>query len=101
MVEFYVDIIRYIGAFFISIMFIPQIYHIYIYINKQVASISYQAQFMSLISSIIMLIYGILLGSIPIMISNSCVMLCVLIIICLKYNFELNDKLSVIICEII
>ena len=89
MVEFYVDIIGYIGAFFISMMFVPQVYHIYK--NKQVAAISYQTQFMSIIASIIMLIYGILLGSIPIIISNSCVMLCVLIIICLKYKFESDD----------
>jgi uncharacterized protein with PQ loop repeat len=105
MVEFYVDIIGYIGAFFISMMFIPQIYHIYM--NKQVAAISYQSQCMSLISSTIMLTYGFLLGSIPIIISNNCVMICVLIIIFLKYNFELNDKskdrsndkLSNLICE--
>ena len=36
MVEFYVDIIGYIGAFFISMMFVPQVYHIYK--NKQVAN---------------------------------------------------------------
>jgi len=90
MVEFYVDIIGYIGAFFISMMFVPQVYHIYK--NKQVTGISYQTQFMSIIASIVMLIYGILLGSIPIIISNSCVMLCVLIIICLKYKFESSDS---------
>jgi MtN3 and saliva related transmembrane protein len=89
MVEFYVDIIGYIGAFFISMMFVPQVYHIHK--NKQVTAISYQTQFMSIIASIVMLIYGILLGSIPIIISNSCVMLCVLIIICLKYKFESDD----------
>jgi len=90
MVEYYVDIIGYIGTLFISMMFVPQVYHIYK--NKQVTGISYQSQFMSIISSIIMLIYGTLLGSIPIMISNSCVMLCVLIIICLKYKIESISK---------
>jgi len=86
MAEYYIDIIGYVGAFFLSLMFIPQIIHIYR--SKQALSISYQSQIMSLISSTIMLVYGILLNSLPIMISNSFIILSVMIIICLKYKFE-------------
>jgi MtN3 and saliva related transmembrane protein len=83
---FNIDIIGYIGAFLLSTMFIPQVYQIYNTKNTQ--AISYYSQFISLLSSLIMLIYGVLLNSIPIMISNSSIILCVGAIIYLKYKFE-------------
>ncbi len=84
--SFYVDIIGYIGAFLLSIMFVPQIYQLYKLKNAD--AISYKSQLMSLLSSVIMLVYGILLGSVPIIVSNCSIIACVCIIMALKYKFD-------------
>ena len=79
------DIIGYIGSFLISIIFIPQIIHIYK--TSEVNAISYSTQMISILSAIFMLIYGYLINSIPIIICNIVVGLTSFIICCMKYYY--------------
>ena len=87
------NIIGYVGAFFIGIIFIPQIIHIYQ--TKEVNAISYITQFISIISSILMCIYGFLISSIPIIISNILVGSSSLIVCLMKYSYKkVNNEIA-------
>ena len=79
------DIIGYIGSFFISIVFIPQIIHIYK--TKEVNAISYYTQIISILSSIFMLFYGYLIDSLPIILCNIVVGLSSFIVCLMKYFY--------------
>ena len=63
----YYEYIGYVGAFFISINLIPQIVHIYIIKNAD--SISVTSIILGIISSVLMLTYGLFIYKIPIIIS--------------------------------
>jgi uncharacterized protein with PQ loop repeat len=82
------EYIGYIGAFFISINLIPQIFHIYK--NKNAESISVISIALGLISSIIMFTYGVLINKIPIIISNGMIFLFYFIILFLKYLYRFS-----------
>ena len=82
------EYIGYIGAFFISINLIPQIFHIYK--NKNAESISVISIALGLISSVIMFTYGILINKIPIIISNGMIFLFYFIILFLKYLYRFS-----------
>jgi len=79
------DIIGYIGSFLISIIFIPQIIHIYK--TSEVSAISYSTQIISVLSAIFMLIYGYLINSLPIILCNIVVGLTSFIVCCMKYYY--------------
>ena len=88
------DIIGYIGSFLISIVFIPQIIHIYK--TSEVNAISYYTQIISVLSAIFMLIYGYLIGSLPIILCNIVVGLTSFIVCFMKYfytNFRKNSQI--------
>ena len=88
------DIIGYIGSFLISIVFIPQIIHIYS--TKEVKAISYYTQIISVVSAIFMLIYGYLIGSLPIILCNIIVGLTSFLVCFMKYfytNFRTNSQI--------
>ncbi len=82
------EYIGYIGAFFISINLIPQIFHIYK--NQNADSISVTSIVLGIISSVIMFTYGILINKIPIIISNGMVFLFYLIILFLKHLYSFS-----------
>ena len=87
------DIIGYIGSFLISIVFIPQIIHIYS--SKEVKAISYSTQVISVLSAIFMIIYGYLINSLPIILCNIIVGLTSFIVCFMKYfytNFRTNSQ---------
>ena len=89
-----IEIIGYIGVFFISINLIPQIYHIYKIKNSD--SISYIFIFIGFLSSFFMGLYGIFVEKNPIIISNSITFCfnCILLITKLYFNInkdEIND----------
>ena len=65
----YYEYIGYVGAFFISINLIPQIVHIYKIKNAD--SISVTSIILGIISSVLMLTYGLFIYKIPILLYNS------------------------------
>jgi len=87
------EYIGYVGAFFISINLIPQIFHIYK--NKNAESISIISISLGIISSILMFTYGIFINKIPIIISNIMIGLFYFIILFLKYLYGSYDELPI------
>ena len=65
----YIDIIGYIGSFTLSLTYIPQI--IDIYKTKSAKDLSYLMIIMLIIGYIVFLAYGILIMSIPLIVSIS------------------------------
>lgn len=87
------DYIGYTGSFLISINLIPQVYHIYKIKNAD--SISTLSILLSLLSAIVMIIYGVCIYKIPIIISNSAIFLFFCIIGYFKFTFSPEN-----VCEI-
>ena len=65
----YIEIIGYIGSFMLSLTYIPQI--INIYKTKSAKDLSYLMIIMLIIGYIIFLAYGVLIMSIPLIVSIS------------------------------
>jgi len=84
------EYIGYTGSFLISINLIPQVYHIYK--TKNADSISTVSILLSILSAIIMIVYGICIYKIPIIISNSAIFLFFCIIGYFKYTFSLQEN---------
>ena len=82
----YYEYIGYVGAFFISINLIPQIVHIYKIKNAD--SISVTSIILGIISSVLMLTYGLFIYKIPIIISNSTIFIFYCIILFFKYLYS-------------
>ena len=80
------DYIGYTGTFFISINLLPQIYHVYKI--KDVKSISVMSYVLNIISSVVMIIYALFIDKIPILISNSMIMLFSCIMLLFKYYYS-------------
>lgn len=84
------DYVGYIGSLLISINLIPQIYHIYKIKNAK--SISVVSFILNIISSILMIIYGLLINKIPIIISNSMVFIFSIIMLFLKHLYKEENE---------
>ncbi len=84
------DYVGYIGSLLISINLIPQIYHIYKIKNAK--SISVISFILNVFSSILMIIYGLLINKIPIIISNSMVLIFSVIMLFLKHLYKEEDE---------
>lgn len=84
--ELIINIIGYIGSFFVGINLIPQIMKI---LKKQSGkNISYFTIIINIIASILMLIYGSCKKLYPIMISNSLIFISSIIIFCMKKYYK-------------
>jgi MtN3 and saliva related transmembrane protein len=84
------DYVGYFGSFLISINLIPQIYHIYKI--KNVKSISIISYFLNIFSAILMIAYGVLINKLPIIISNSMILIFSIIMLFLKYLYRENEN---------
>ena len=91
--ELTTNIIGYIGAFLIGIIFIPQIIHIYN--TKEVKAVSYFTQIISITSAIFMLVYGYLINSIPIILCNIVVGITSTIVCFMKYFYTNNQIIPI------
>jgi uncharacterized protein with PQ loop repeat len=80
------EYIGYVGAALISINLVPQVYHIYHIKNAD--SISTSAIALNIISSIIMLAYGICIEQYPVIISNGMICMFYVAIGYFKYIFQ-------------
>ena len=79
------EYIGYTGTFLISINLVPQIIHIYKIKNAD--SISTLCIFLNMLSSIVMLTYGVFITQFPIVISNGMIFLFYCIIGYFKFIF--------------
>ena len=90
----YIDIIGYIGSFTLSLTYIPQI--ISIYRTKSAKDLSYVMICMLIIGYIIFLAYGILIMSIPLIVSISISLANCIHLFILKSVILLRNKLNAI-----
>jgi|UniRef100_A0A6C0KPQ8 uncharacterized protein with PQ loop repeat len=84
------EYIGYLGSFFVTIILIPQIYHIYII--KDASSISTVSFILNIIASLLMLIYGYLIKKPPIILSNLMILIFSIIMILLKKYYSNNKN---------
>jgi uncharacterized protein with PQ loop repeat len=85
------EYIGYAGSFFISINLIPQIYHIQKI--KSAEQISNLSIILGIIACVFMIAYGIFIQKIPIIISNSMILLFYSVIIYFKILFnKINEQ---------
>lgn len=84
----YVDheILGYIGICIVSINLFPQIY--LIIKNKNAHSVSYSTYVMNMISSLLLFIYAFNENLIPILLGNTMIFFCSVIIVILKYTYD-------------
>jgi MtN3 and saliva related transmembrane protein len=80
------DVLGYIGSSLVSINLIPQI--IVIIKNKSGTDVSYLTNLTNIIACIFMLVYGLNKKLIPVIISNSLILISSIIIFCLKKYYE-------------
>ncbi len=71
-----------------AITFLPQV--INTWKSKSASDISLLTFAFATISVIMWLVYGIILGDVPIIYTNSLVLICSVIMLCLKYRFRQN-----------
>ena len=84
------DLLGYIGVFFSSILFIPQIIHMIK--HKSSESVSYYFLIISWFTYSIWIGYGISENSKPIILSSSIALILTVIIACLKYRYENSQR---------
>ncbi len=84
------EYVGYTGTFLISINLIPQVWHIYQIKNAD--SISSVSVFLSILSAIVMIIYGIFIWKIPIIISNCMIFVFYCNIGYFKYLYPFSKK---------
>ncbi len=84
--DFFVELMGYLGGFFIMLSFIPQV--IKSYKTKKVDDISTGLAIASVIGGIFWEIYGFMVNSMPLIIMNGifCILVVILLVLKLKYN---------------
>lgn len=82
------DIIGIVATIVTTIAFVPQVYKVYK--KKSADDISYLSFLQLVLGASLWTIYGYILGSTHIIISNSVVALCSVLIIVAKYTFNRN-----------
>lgn len=80
------EIFGYLGAFFLIITLIPQLYHTIK--TKKVNDISFLFISLQIITCILFLIYGILIKETPLIISNSLVGIQIIVFLYLKIKYK-------------
>lgn len=87
------EYIGYTGSMLISINLIPQIIHIYKIKNAD--SLSNLSIFLNILASLVMITYGVFIIKIPIIISNSMIMLFYGFIGYFKYIYQIPNKTEI------
>lgn len=80
------DIIGYMAAGFLSILFIPQVYKTFK--TKETKAISYLFLILEFFTSGLFIIYGYLINSIPVILANVSALICNLLLIFAKLKFK-------------
>jgi MtN3 and saliva related transmembrane protein len=84
------EVFGYISSGINTILFIPQVYHSFYATNLD--SINYLYLGLEITGSFISITYGYFINEIPIIISNSSILICILIILFLKIKKRNNIK---------
>ena len=92
MISIVVDALGLISSILLSIMFIPQITHIYN--TKETLALNYYCLLINMNASLMGLIYAYYYFIIPMVIANSSALTSVTLIIIMKYNNEKADFVS-------
>ena len=79
------DIIGYMAAGFLSILFIPQVYRTFKI--KETKAISYFFLILQVFTSSLFITYGYLIDSIPVMLANISTLICNFLLIFAKLKF--------------
>lgn len=95
----YIDIIGYIGSFTLSLTYIPQI--ISIYKTKSAKDLSYLMISMLIIGYIIFLVYGVLIMSIPLIVSISISLVNCIHLFILKTVISLRTMLNTVAIQLL
>ena len=95
----YIDIIGYIGSFTLSLTYIPQI--INIYRTNSAKDLSYVMICMLIVGYIIFLAYGILIKSIPLIVSISISLANCIHLFILKSVISIRDRLNIAVTRIL
>ena len=80
------DIIGYMAAGFLSVLFIPQVYRTFK--TKETKAISYFFLILQVFTSSLFITYGYLIDSIPVMLANTSTLLCNFLLIFAKLKFR-------------
>ena len=85
------DIIGYMAAGFLSILFIPQVYKTFK--TKETKAISYLFLILQIFTSGLFITYGYLINSIPLILANVSTLVCNFFLIFAKMKFKKNNTL--------
>lgn len=80
------DPIGYIGGIFLCLILVPQLHKVIK--MKQTDQISKIFIFLAIVTSILFLIYGFLIGSIPLIVSNIITLIQNITLLLLKYKYD-------------
>ena len=80
------DIIGYIAAGFLSILFIPQVHQTFK--TKETKAISYLFLILQAFTSSLFITYGYLIDSIPIILANISTLVCNFLLLFAKFKFD-------------
>lgn len=86
------DIIGYVGTGVLAITLAPQVYKTFM--SRKANDLSWISLFLQIIANILFIFYGIGIGSIPVVISNSMVLLMSISLMCAKYIFTIENENS-------
>ena len=92
MKSIYVDTLGFIGTFILGITLFPQVYKTFT--EKQAKNLSLVYLILQFSANIIFIIYGYLINSWPVLVSNSIVSLCSILLIYAKLKFKEDNVLS-------
>ena len=87
-----IDIFGYLGACLLTILFIPQVYTTYK--TKDADGISYIFLMLEFLASLSFIIYGFLIGSIPVIIANFSALICCILLIIAKMKFKKEEEIN-------
>ena len=89
------DIIGFSGTALLSITLLPQV--IKTYSEKDTRNLSSLFLLLQFLSNIIFIYYGFLIESIPVIASNSIVILCTTSLLLAKVKYKTNDQYNIIV----
>lgn len=87
------NIIGYIAAIFLSVLFIPQV--IKTYKSKDVKGLSLIFLILEVITSVLFIIYGFLIKAIPVIVANCAALFCNILLMVAKLTFSKVNNNSI------
>jgi len=84
--DYFTEAIGYFGSFLTSITFIPQVYQAWK--TKSVGDLSTWMMLIVILSTIVWLVYGFRIGSSPVLVANTIVLVLSLVLLYFKYTFK-------------